>query len=45
MFFKDKVSLCSFDWPGAYNVDKVGLELTEMCLPMSPWIKGIYWYN
>lgn len=33
---RDQVLLCSLDWPGIVYVDQVGLELTELCLPLPP---------
>jgi hypothetical protein len=33
--FQDRISLYSFGYTGIYFVDQAGLELTEICLPLS----------
>ena len=33
---QDRVSLCSPDCPGTHYVDRAGLKLTEICLPLPP---------
>lgn len=35
LIFRDRISLCSFGWPGVHCVDKAGLELTETAPPLS----------
>jgi hypothetical protein len=34
--FKDRISLCSPDYPRTNSVDQVVLELTEIRLPLPP---------
>jgi hypothetical protein len=33
--FQDRVSLCSFDYPGTHSVDQTGLELRDLPAPAS----------
>jgi hypothetical protein len=41
--FLEREFICSFVCPGTHYVDRVGLELIKIHLPLSPkhWIKGV----